>query len=85
MSVTAKGRVTPKDLAGPKPMFEVHKRVTGNWRWFRTVQRPLSVTGTYRAGRGRTDTSACTRSSPWSAARQPTTASGRATGSSGWS
>jgi hypothetical protein len=46
-SVTVKAWVTPKDLVGPRPMFEVHKRVAGDWKWLRTVRRPLSATGTY--------------------------------------
>jgi hypothetical protein len=46
-SVTAKAWVTPKNLTGPKPMFEVHQRIAGKWHWLLTVRRPLSVTGTY--------------------------------------
>jgi len=46
-SVTATARVSPTDLAGPKPMFEVHKRIAGDWRWHLTVSRTLSATGTY--------------------------------------
>jgi hypothetical protein len=46
--IAAKAWVTPRDLAGPKPMFEVHRRVAGKWHWLLTVKRPLSTTGTYR-------------------------------------
>ena len=46
-SVTAKVWVTPKDLVVPRPTFEVHKRVAGDWKWLCTVRRPLSATGTW--------------------------------------
>jgi len=46
-SVTATARVSPADLAGPRPMFEVHQRIAGHWRWLLTVRRTLSTTGTY--------------------------------------
>ena len=45
--VAAKAWVTPRNLAGPKPMFEIHQRVAGKWRWLLTVRRPLSATGAY--------------------------------------
>jgi hypothetical protein len=46
-SVTATAKVSPADLTGRRPMFEVHRRIAGHWRWLLTVTRTLSATGTY--------------------------------------
>ena len=46
-SVTATARVSPADLAGPKPMFELHQRIADKWRWLLDVRRALSDKGTY--------------------------------------
>jgi hypothetical protein len=47
-SVKATARVTPALLQGASPMFVVHERIAGKWRWLLTVKRTLDATGTCR-------------------------------------